>query len=204
MPKVPALAIQSEYGFAPQPYFEASCSSFEPCQAAPGGTLAVNLDAAPNPNREEDTGFNIWNAAGVDSMLVVPRASTHLIYTDSPPVLPASVNGSAMASYYVQVWLDKYLKHDPAAGAALLSPTIRYIGPERESVSGSCGRLTATTICPSISAPATSSTHPAARSSPTWISSTTAAPDLQGQSLNICVIPSSMAPAKTSRSAVVS
>jgi len=129
VPKVPALAIQSEYGFAPQPYFEASCSSFEPCPAAPGGTLAVNLDQAPNPNREEDTGFDIWNADNVDSMLIVPRASTHLIYTDSPPVLPASLNGSAMASYYVQAWLDKYLKHDPNAGEELLSPVIHYIGP---------------------------------------------------------------------------
>jgi hypothetical protein len=129
VPKVPALAIQSEYGFAPQPYFEASCSSFEPCPAAPGGTLAVNLDQAPNPNREEDTGFDIWNADSVDSMLIVPRASTHLIYTDSPPVLPASLNGSAMASYYVQAWLDKYLKHDPNAGEELLSPVIHYIGP---------------------------------------------------------------------------
>ncbi len=36
VPKVPALALQSEYGFAPQPYFVASCSSFEPCPAAPG------------------------------------------------------------------------------------------------------------------------------------------------------------------------
>ena len=62
-------------------------------------------------------------------MVIVPRASTHLIYTDSPPVLPATVNGQEMASYYVQAWLAKYLKHDPAAGYALLSPIVRYIGP---------------------------------------------------------------------------
>ena len=133
VPVVPTLGVQSEYGFEPQPYFEAGCSSFEPCPAAPGGTVAVpDLGAAPSPNREEDTGFNTWRAAGVDSMVIVPRASTHLIYTDSPPVLPASAAGQAMASYYVQAWLDKYLKHDSQGGYGLLSPTVRYIGPDQE------------------------------------------------------------------------
>ncbi|HVA06113.1 MAG TPA: hypothetical protein VNG12_05155 [Acidimicrobiales bacterium] len=131
VPRVPALGLQSEYGFVPQPYFEASCSSFEPCPAAPGGTVAITLTKGPDPNREEATGFAVWRKAGVDSMVMVPRASTHLIYTDSPPVLPASANGSALASYYVQAWLAKYVKHDPQAGYALLSPVIRYIGPDR-------------------------------------------------------------------------
>jgi hypothetical protein len=90
-----------------------------------------DLDQAPNPNREEATGFDVWQAAHVDSMVIVPRASTHLIYTDAPPVLPATVSGQEMASYYVQAWLDKYLKHDPAAGYALLSPTIQYFGPNQ-------------------------------------------------------------------------
>jgi hypothetical protein len=133
LPKVPALAVQSEYGFEPQPYFEAGCSSFEPCPAAPGGTLAPpDLDQAPDPAREEETGFDTWLKAGVDSMVIVPRASTHLIYTDSPPVLPATIDGMDMASYYVQAWLDKYLKHDPGAGNTLLSPLIHYIGPDQD------------------------------------------------------------------------
>jgi pimeloyl-ACP methyl ester carboxylesterase len=131
VPKVPALALQAEYGFAPQPYFEASCSSFEPCPASPEHQLAVNLNQAPDPNREEDTGFNVWRKAGIDSMIIVPRASTHLNFTDSPPVLPASLTGSAMISYYTQAWLAKYLKHDPNAGYELLSPTIHYIGPSQ-------------------------------------------------------------------------
>jgi hypothetical protein len=33
---------------------------------------------APDPRREQKTGFDGWRGAGVDSMLVVPRASTHL------------------------------------------------------------------------------------------------------------------------------
>jgi len=132
VPKVPALALQAEYGFEPQPYWEASCSSFEPCPAAPGGTIgAPQLDQAPDPNREEDTGFNIWRRAHIDSMVMVPRASTHLIFSDSPPILPASLYGQDIASYYVQAWLDKYLKHETSANYALLSPTIRYIGPDQ-------------------------------------------------------------------------
>ncbi|MHB8439151.1 MAG: alpha/beta hydrolase family protein [Acidimicrobiales bacterium] len=130
VPTVPTLGVQSEYGFEPQPYFEASCSSFEPCPAAPGGTVgAPQLHKAPDPNREEATGFDAFVKAGVDSMVVVPRASTHLDYTDEPPVLPASAWGQAMASYYVQAWLDKYLKNDPTADSRLLSPTIDYLEP---------------------------------------------------------------------------
>jgi dienelactone hydrolase len=131
VPKVPTLGMQSEYGFEPQPYWEAGCSSFEPCPAAAGGspTTPPDLSRAPNPNREEDTGFDAWAAKGIDSMVIVPRASTHLDYTDEPPILPASVWGQAMASYYVQAWLDHYLRHDPKAGAALLSTNLHYLEP---------------------------------------------------------------------------
>jgi hypothetical protein len=130
VPVVPTLGIQSEYGFEPQPYWEASCSSFEPCPLAPGGTLsAPDLFQPPDPNREEATGFDTWVAHGVDSMVVVPRASTHLDYTDEPPVLPASRWGQAMASYYTQAWLDKYLKHEPGADGRLLAGTFTYLEP---------------------------------------------------------------------------
>ncbi len=130
VPVVPTLGIQSEYGFEPQPYWEASCSSFEPCPLAPGGSIsAPDLSKAPDPNREEATGFDIWVAHGVDSMVVVPRASTHLDYTDESPVLPASRWGQAMASYYTQAWLDKYLKHEPGADGRLLARTLSYLEP---------------------------------------------------------------------------
>ncbi len=71
---VPALAVQSEYGFNAQPYFMQHGSSI---QGKPGPPTE-----APDPRREQKTGFDGWRAAGVDSMLVVPRASTHLEYTD--------------------------------------------------------------------------------------------------------------------------
>jgi hypothetical protein len=122
VPKVPMLGVQAEYGFEPQPYFLASCSSFEPCLGSPL--------QAPNPDREEATGFDSWRAAGVDSAVIVPRASTHLDFTDMPPILPASALGQAMASYYVQAWLGEYLQHESWADAAITSGIIRYLMPE--------------------------------------------------------------------------
>ena len=115
-PTVPALAVQSEYGFTVTPWFMSGGSSLAP-QPSPDG---------PDPMRERRTGFDAWRRAGVDSMLVVPRASTHLEYTDIPLVLPASRYGQDLTSVYVQRWLDRYLKHrDPG----LLDTSFRYLEP---------------------------------------------------------------------------
>jgi hypothetical protein len=96
--------VQSEYFFVPTPATE-----------------------QPDPHRERAAGYDAWQRAGVDSMLVVPRASTHLEYTDIPLVLPASRYGQALTSVYVQRWLDRYLKHRPAA--PLLDTSFRYLEP---------------------------------------------------------------------------
>lgn len=125
-PVVPALAIQSEYGFTVTPYTMSGGSSIAPQPHSP--------TQAPDPRREEKTGFDAWRAAGVDTMLVVPRASTHLEYTDIPLVLPASRYGQDVASYYVQAWLDKYLKHKRSADRRLMAPTFRYLEPRGHGV----------------------------------------------------------------------
>ena len=122
-PKVPALGLQSEYGFNVAPYWAMGItpSPKDPSQA-------------PDPKREEKTGFDGWRKAGVDSMVIVPRASTHLEYTDINFALPASRYGQDVASHYTQAWLDKYLKHDrtrrcAAAGHQLQIPRARRPGP---------------------------------------------------------------------------
>jgi hypothetical protein len=117
-PVVPALAVQSEYGFNVQPYWMQHGSSIQPKPGAP--------NEAPDPRREEATGFDSWRAAGVDSMLVVPRASTHLEFTDIAFVLPASRYGQALTSVYVQRWLGRYLKH---RRSRVLAPSFRYLEP---------------------------------------------------------------------------
>jgi hypothetical protein len=103
-PVVPALAVQAEYGFQVQPYWLQGGSSIAPQPMPP--------DQAPDPQREVRTGFEAWRKAGVDSMLVVPRASTHLEFTDIAYVLPASRYGQALTSVYTQAWLGRYLKHE--------------------------------------------------------------------------------------------
>jgi pimeloyl-ACP methyl ester carboxylesterase len=117
-PVVPALGVQSEYGFNVYPYWMSHGSSISPQPGPP--------DQAPNPKREELTGFDAWRKAGVDTMLVVPRASTHLEYTDISYALPASRYGQDLTSVYVQRWLDQYLKH---RRTDLRAPSFRYLEP---------------------------------------------------------------------------
>jgi dienelactone hydrolase len=117
-PVVPALAVQSEYGFNVQPYWMQHGSSIQPRPGLP--------TEGPDPRREASSGFDAWRAAGVDSMLVVPRASTHLEYTDIAYVLPASRYGQALTSAYVQRWLGRYLKH---RRTRLLATRLRYLEP---------------------------------------------------------------------------
>ena len=120
-PVVPGLGVQSEYGFNVAPYY-ANPGLFTP-------TPPTSPTQAPDPKREERTGFDGWKAAGVDSMVIVPRASTHLEYTDISYVLPASRYGQDVASHYAQAWIGKYVKHDPSADAALLATSFRYLEP---------------------------------------------------------------------------
>lgn len=118
-PVVPALAVQSEYGFTVAPWFLAGGGSSLMPSPSPDG---------PDPRRERRTGFDAWRTAGVDSMLVVPRASTHLEYTDIPLALPASRHGQALTSIYVQRWLDRYVKHR-GGSAPLTARSFRYLEP---------------------------------------------------------------------------
>ena len=116
---MPALGLQSEYGFNVAPYWAIGASTAQP----------EDPSQAPDPKREEKTGFDGWRQAGVDSMVVVPRASTHLEYTDITFALPASRYGQDVASHYTQAWLDRYLKHDPSAEARLLATSFNYLEP---------------------------------------------------------------------------
>jgi len=130
-PVVPGLGIQSEYGFNVEPYWMMGESSFS---GRPG-----DPSKAPDPRREEKTGFDAWRKAGVDSMVIVPRASTHLEYTDINYALPASRYGQDVSSYYVQAWLDKYLRHQRSADARLRATHLRYVEPK---IGGSWGPVT--------------------------------------------------------------
>ncbi len=117
VPVVPALALQAEYGFAVTPWQLSGGSSLLP-QPTPQG---------PDPAREVRTGFDRWLRAGLDTMVYVPRSSTHLEWADVPLVLPASRYGQAVSSALTQRWLDRYLRGGSAA--PLLERRMRYLEP---------------------------------------------------------------------------
>lgn len=121
-PVVPALGIQSEYGFTVTP------------AGLSGGSSILPAPGHPQPMRERSTGFEAWRSAKVDSMVVVPRSSTHLEYTDIPLVLPASRYGQDLTSAYTQAWLSRYLKHEgvtetPTGADPLLATSFSYLEP---------------------------------------------------------------------------
>jgi hypothetical protein len=75
-----------------------------------------NPMSPPNPAQYIDDTFTQTVAAGVDSMLIVPRASTHyeFDYLPFPSSLQASRYGERVAFYFILAWFDKYLDHNVA------------------------------------------------------------------------------------------
>jgi dienelactone hydrolase len=67
-------------------------------------------------NKDED--FERVSAAGVDSMQIGLRASTHLDWTQFSPGT-GSRYGAAVSYYYTLAWFDRYLKSGKASKAAL-------------------------------------------------------------------------------------
>lgn len=119
--------MQSEYFFNPEPY---------DVSAGPSGASAPDPSKAPDPYREIRSGYQAYARAGVDSMLLVLRNSTHLEYTDIPFILPASRYGQDVASHYQSAWLDKYLKHDRDADARLAATSFTVLEPKGKGVWG--------------------------------------------------------------------
>jgi dienelactone hydrolase len=92
---VPALYFDVDYAFP---------SLLEP----------QNPQSPPNPQEYIDDTFSQTVAAGVDSMVIVPRASTHyeFDYLPTPASLQASRYGERVAFYYILAWFDRYIDHN--------------------------------------------------------------------------------------------
>ena len=73
--------------------------------------------APPDPEQHEEFAYAQTVKARVDSMVVVPRASTHyeFDYEPFPASLQASRYGERTAFYYSLAWLDRYLKGEKSA-----------------------------------------------------------------------------------------
>ena len=122
-PVVPALGVQSEYGFNVEPYYAERRLVAHPRAPTPPDP------GRPTPEREEKTGFDGWRKAGVDTMVIVPRASTHLEYTDISYALPACRYGQDVASDYAQAWLGTLPQARPRRARRLLATSFRYLEP---------------------------------------------------------------------------
>jgi dienelactone hydrolase len=85
-PRVPTMGQNAEAFFGPQPYV-----------------------TAPNPDANNAT-FRRFRDAGVDSMQVALRGSTHLEWTYVPYILAASSKGERVAMHYTLAWFDRWLK----------------------------------------------------------------------------------------------
>src|SRR5690606_11708479 len=74
--------------------------------------------SAPDPETDTDT-YQRFVEAGVDSMQVALRSSTHLEWTYIPFILPASSEGERVAMHYTLAWMDRYVQAstDGARGA---------------------------------------------------------------------------------------
>jgi hypothetical protein len=92
--------------------------------AFPTFSTPMNPNSPPKPHQHWPA-FDQTREAGVDSMVVIPRASTHYEWDELPPLgsLPASRYGEIMSFYYTRAWFDRYLKHSRSARARLTRRT---------------------------------------------------------------------------------
>lgn len=98
----PALGIGADYYFAPRPYTEPP----EPAPSNGEGGRGRGFSAHP-----KDLGYQEVRQAGVDTMLFVLRAATHLDWVPFTEQA-ASRYGEAVSAYLTLAWFDRYLYGD--------------------------------------------------------------------------------------------
>lgn len=103
----PALGIGADY------YFKPVAHDAAPEPAASNAQGGRGRGDGPHP---KDPGFQELKAAGVDTMLVMPRAATHLDYSLFGG--GTSRYGEAVIQYYTLAWFDRYLKGPRDAAVA--------------------------------------------------------------------------------------
>ncbi|WP_338773662.1 hypothetical protein V7968_19225 [Nocardia vulneris] len=95
-----------------------------------GDYLTTPAPYVRQPDRQAKSGVSLsFSQAGVDSGAVIIRGGNHFDASDATGILPASLRGIDMGSWFVTAWFDKYLKHDPAADDRLINPPWRNDPP---------------------------------------------------------------------------
>ncbi len=122
-----------------------------------------NPESPPDPQTYINDTFSQTVAAGVDSMLIVPRASTHyeFDYEPFPASLQASRYGERVAFYYVLAWFDKYLDNNIARDG---DTATQRLTAEHFDASADASSIGAGTFNPAVAA--ADPTNPAAGNVP--------------------------------------
>jgi dienelactone hydrolase len=85
------------------------------------GLPATPNTSLPDPKFKEQESL-AYTKAGVDSAQIVIRGGSHVDFSFIPnQAFGASLRGPDVTDWYATAWFDKYLKHQPAADARLLS-----------------------------------------------------------------------------------
>ena len=121
-PSVPALGVQSEYGFTVAPVLR-QLRPVRPVRRRIADRGARSAAGTGHRLRRVDGGRRRLDgdrAARLDP----PRVHRHRLRAAGLAVRPG------VSSVYTQAWLAKYLQHDPAADDALLGTTLEYLEPD--------------------------------------------------------------------------
>jgi dienelactone hydrolase len=127
-PRVKAVVsmdnIDGSIKLAPGARIHAPALYFGVDYAFPSVLQPKNPERPPDPTQHEDYAYAQTVKAGVDSMVIVPRASTHyeFDYEPFPASLPASRYGERVTFYYMLAWFDRYLKGEASATGRLTAP----------------------------------------------------------------------------------
>ncbi|MGA8257653.1 MAG: alpha/beta fold hydrolase [Nocardioides sp.] len=100
----PGLGIAADYYFAPRPFSTAP----EPAASNGEGGRGRGFSAHP-----KHLGFDELRREGIDTMLFVLRAGTHLDFTPALSGGASSRHGEAVSTYLTLAWFDRYLFGDP-------------------------------------------------------------------------------------------
>lgn len=101
----PGLGIGADYYFAPTP----NSSPPEPATSNGEGGRGRGFRS-----HDKALGFEELRRKGIDTMLFVLRAGTHLDFTPALSGGASSRHGEAVATYLTLAWFDRYLYGDPA------------------------------------------------------------------------------------------
>ncbi|MGI8557607.1 MAG: hypothetical protein ACR2ND_04765 [Solirubrobacteraceae bacterium] len=123
--RAPALGMSADYFLPPTPN-----TSFPDQSGCPAVAAAYEAGVAPSQQQAtncKSLASDEYTKHGLDTGEIVIRGGSHLDFSFiSNPAFGATLRGADQITWYTTAWFDKYVKHDPAADARLLSNRWRH------------------------------------------------------------------------------